>query len=99
MLYTSVHVYEVYNVALCIVDSRDGRRPLSQDGRLSSRASSRSLPPLDLVNEANRQESLKFSIPPTSSRSIRSGKSVNIAEEVTEIRPESRAVTKTPTKL
>lgn len=78
-----------------LADSRDGRRPLSQEGHLGSRASSRSQTQLELVN---RQESLRSSRPPTS-RSVRSGKSVIISEEVTEIQPNNRAVTKTPTKF
>ncbi|KAH3856302.1 hypothetical protein DPMN_098888 [Dreissena polymorpha] len=73
-------------------DSRDGRRPGSRDSRLSglSRASSRSQALADLGDNSPSR-------PPTS-KSNRSGRSVVIAEEITEIDHETRTLTKSPTK-
>lgn len=70
---------------------------MSQEGRLS-RASTRSQTLLDMVAEANRAESRKSSRP-TTSKSVRSAKSVVISEEVTEIKHDSGSFTKSLTHL
>lgn len=76
-------------------DSRESRRPLSQEGRLS-RVSNRSLNLQEAVAEANMAEDRKSirSRPHTS----KSGKSVVISEEVTELGG-NRRMTRTPTKI
>ncbi|KAL4237583.1 hypothetical protein ACF0H5_002297 [Mactra antiquata] len=78
-------------------DSRGRSTPSSLDGRLSQ-ISARSQNLRDLVAEANRAESRKSSRPATS-KSVRSAKSVVIAEEVTEFHTNKKNTTKSLTKL
>lgn len=75
-------------------DSPAGSRPLSQLSRLS-RASGRVHTPLDAVAAANLAENLKP--PPTPSsrpQTSKSGRSVVIAEEITELKPKAKTFRK-----